>query len=258
MAITISRLARWKQEGRVIAMLTAWDYLSAQLVDAAGADIILVGDSLAMPVLGYDTTVPVTLEEMLHHARAVRRGVKNALVVFDLPFLSYQASTAAAIQSAGRALKEAGAQAVKLEGGYEAITATVRALTQAGIPVMGHVGMTPQSVNQFGGFRQQGKTPESSDRIFKEAIALEKSGAFAIVLEHIPAELAQEISTALSIPTIGIGAGPHCNGQVLVTSDLWGLSAWQPPFAKKYLNLREQAITAAQQFCDQVRDQQFP
>ncbi|MEM8810476.1 MAG: 3-methyl-2-oxobutanoate hydroxymethyltransferase [Cyanobacteria bacterium P01_G01_bin.38] len=253
MAITISRFARWKQEGRKVVMLTAWDYMTAQLVDSAGVDIILVGDSLAMPVLGYDTTVPVTLDEMLHHARAVRRGVKNALVVFDLPFLSYQASTAEAIQSAGRALKEAGAQAVKLEGGYEAITTTVRALTQAGIPVMGHVGMTPQSVNQFGGFRKQGKTPESSDRIFKEAIALEKSGAFAIVLEHIPPELAKEISEALTIPTIGIGAGPDCDGQVLVTSDLWGLSEWQPPFAKVYVDLRSQAIEAAQQFCEEVR-----
>ncbi|MEO1352143.1 MAG: 3-methyl-2-oxobutanoate hydroxymethyltransferase [Cyanobacteria bacterium J06635_15] len=254
MAITISRFARWKQEGRKLVMLTAWDYMTAQLVDSAGVDIILVGDSLAMPVLGYDTTVPVTLDEMLHHARAVRRGVKNALVVFDLPFLSYQASTAEAIQSAGRALKEAGAQAVKLEGGYEAITTTVRALTQAGIPVMGHVGMTPQSVNQFGGFRKQGKTPESSDRIFKEAIALEKSGAFAIVLEHIPPELAKEISEALTIPTIGIGAGPDCDGQVLVTSDLWGLSEWQPPFAKVYVDLRSQAIEAAQQFCNDVRN----
>ncbi|MEM9905597.1 MAG: 3-methyl-2-oxobutanoate hydroxymethyltransferase [Cyanobacteria bacterium P01_D01_bin.44] len=253
MAITISRFVRWKQEGRKLVMLTAWDYMTAQLVDSAGVDIILVGDSLAMPVLGYDTTVPVTLDEMLHHARAVRRGVKNALVVFDLPFLSYQASTAEAIQSAGRALKEAGAQAVKLEGGYEAITTTVRALTQAGIPVMGHVGMTPQSVNQFGGFRKQGKTPESSDRIFKEAIALEKSGAFAIVLEHIPPELAKEISEALTIPTIGIGAGPDCDGQVLVTSDLWGLSEWQPPFAKVYVDLRSPAIEAAQQFCNEVR-----
>lgn len=258
MAITVSRFARWKQEGHTITMLTAWDYLSAQMVDEAGAEIVLVGDSLAMPVLGYDTTIPLTLDEMLHHAKAVRRGVKQAMMVFDLPFLSYQASTAEAIRSAGRALKETGAQAVKLEGGYDAIATTVRALTQAGIPVMGHVGMTPQSVHQFGGFRKQGKTQESSERIIQEALDLEKAGAFSIVLEHIPADLAQKITHTLKIPTIGIGAGPHCDGQVLVTSDLWGLSGWQPPFAKRYVDLRSQAIDAAKQFCNEVREQRFP
>jgi 3-methyl-2-oxobutanoate hydroxymethyltransferase len=258
MAITVSRFTRWKQEGRPIAVLTAWDYLSAQMVDEAGADLVLVGDSLAMPILGYDTTIPVTLEEMLHHAKAVRRGIKNAFLVFDLPFLTYQPSQEMAMQSAGRALKEAGAQAVKLEGGSPAMIDTVAYLVQAGIPVMAHVGLTPQSVHRFGGFRQQGTTPEASDRILQEAIALEKAGAFSIVLEHIPADLAQKITQTLSIPTVGIGAGPHCDAQVLVTSDLWGLSSWQPPFAKVYTDLRTQAISAARQFCEDVREHRFP
>ncbi|MBE9078388.1 3-methyl-2-oxobutanoate hydroxymethyltransferase [Romeria aff. gracilis LEGE 07310] len=258
MAITIHKFAQWKQEGRPIAVLTAWDFLSAQMVDAAGADLVLVGDSLAMPVLGYETTLPLTLEEILHHAKAVRRGVKQALMVVDLPFLSYQVSPQAAMLAAGRALKETGAQAVKLEGGYEAIATTIAFLVQAGIPVMGHVGLTPQSYHQFGGFRQQGKSDDEAERILAEAIALEKAGAFSIVLEHIPAKLAQQISQTLTIPTIGIGAGPFCDGQVLVTSDVWGLSDWQPPFAKTYVNLRQQAIEAAQQFCEDVRTQTFP
>jgi 3-methyl-2-oxobutanoate hydroxymethyltransferase len=257
MAVTVSRLVRCKQEGRAIAALTAWDYLSAQMVDAAGADIALVGDSLAMTVLGYETTLPVTLEEMLHHAKAVRRGLKNALMVFDLPFMTYQSGPAEAMQTAGRALKETGAQAVKLEGGYGAIATTVAQLVQAGIPVMGHVGMTPQSVHQFGGFQKQGKTPAAGEQILQDALALEQAGAFSIVLEHIPPDLAQKITQTLTIPTIGIGAGPDCDGQVLVSSDLWGLSAWQPPFAKPYVQLREQAIQAAQQFCEDVRGHKF-
>lgn len=255
MALNVKTFTRWKQEGRSLAVLTAWDYLSAQMVDAAGADIVLVGDSLAMPVLGYDTTLPLTLEEMLHHARAVRRGLKEALMVVDLPFGSYQSSAEQALQSATRILKETGAQAVKLEGGYAAMAQTVERLTQAGIPVMGHVGMTPQSVHQFGGFRKQGKTADSGQQILHEATALEQAGAFSIVLEHIPADLAKEISQILRIPTIGIGAGPDCDGQVLVTSDLWGLSEWQPPFAKPYVDLRSQAILAAETFCRTVRDE---
>lgn len=234
-------------------MLTAWDFLSAQIIDAAGIDIALVGDSLAMTVLGYDTTVPLTLDEVIHHAKAVRRGVSEAMMVVDLPFLSYQISPEQALTHAGKVMKDTGTQAVKLEGGYPAMAATVNRLTQSGIPVMGHVGLTPQSVHQFGGFRKQGKTAESAERILQEAQALEQAGAFSIVLEHIPPELAQTITNTLSIPTIGIGAGPYCDGQVLVTSDLWGLSAWQPPFAKPVVDLRSQAIQAVQQFCDQVR-----
>jgi 3-methyl-2-oxobutanoate hydroxymethyltransferase len=184
--------------------------------------------------------------------------VKQALLVVDLPFLSYQESPTQALQSAGRVLKETGAQAVKLEGGYPAMVETVARLVQTGIPVMGHVGLTPQSVHQFGGYRKQGKTPEAGDRILAEAIALEQAGAFSIVLEHIPSDLSLQITQKLSIPTIGIGAGPHCDGQVLVTSDLLGLSAWSPPFAKTYVNLRQVTMQAVQSFCEEVRGNQFP
>ena len=258
MSITIQQLIQWKQQGRAIAVLTAYDYAMARILDQAGVDVILVGDSLAMVALGYETTLPLTLAEMLHHAKAVRRGVKNALMVVDLPFLTYQESPQQAMRSAGRVMKEAGAQAVKLEGGYPEMAQTVRYLVQAGIPVMGHVGLTPQSVHQLGGFRKQGKTAEEADRILTEAIALENAGAFAIVLEHIPAKLAMEITQTLTIPTIGIGAGAHCDGQVLVTPDLLGLSAWQPPFVKTYANLEEGVTQAIQQYCQEVRSRQFP
>lgn len=256
MAITTQQLIQWKQQRRPIVALTAWDYTFAQVLDAAGVDLILVGDTLAV-VLGYETTLPVTLEEMLHHAKAVRRGVKRALLVVDLPFLTYQESPQQAMHSAGRVLKETGAQAVKLEGGHPAMAQTVAYLVQAGIPVLGHVGLTPQSVHQLG-LRQQGKTPEAGERILEEAIALEQAGAFGVVLEHIPAELALQITQKLTIPTIGIGAGEHCDGQVLVTSDLLGLSERQPPFAKSYANLRETIAQAVQNFSVEVREHQFP
>ncbi|MBW4511143.1 MAG: 3-methyl-2-oxobutanoate hydroxymethyltransferase [Scytonematopsis contorta HA4267-MV1] len=253
---TTQQLIQYKQQGRQIVALTAWDYVIAQLLDAAGVDLILVGDSMAA-VLGYETTLPITLDEMLYHAKAVRRGVKQALVVVDLPFLTYQESTQQAIHSAGRALKEAGAQAVKLEGGYPAMLETIARLVQAGIPVMGHVGLTPQSVHQIG-LRKQGKTEDAAQRILNEAQALEQAGVFSIVLEHIPNELALEITKKLSIPTIGIGAGVHCDGQVLVTSDLLGLSDKQPPFAKVYTNLREMIVNAVQEFAGEVRERKFP
>jgi len=257
MIVNVHQFAQWKQADRMIAVLTAWDYLSAQMVQAAGADIVLVGDSMAMPVMGHETTIPLTLDEILHHAKMVCRAIQNTLVVVDLPFLTYHASRSAALIAAGRALKEAGAQAVKMEGGYPEMVETIASVVQAGIPVMGHVGLTPQSVYTVGSFKKQGKTDEEADRILGEAIALEKAGIFSIVLEHIPSDLAQKISEKLTIPTIGIGAGPDCDGQVLVTSDLWGLSEWQPPFAKSYVNLRSQAIEAAQQFCEEVRDRKF-
>ncbi len=257
MAVTIANLRQWKQQGRAIVTLTAWDYALAQLLDASGVDVILVGDSLGMVALGYETTLPVTLEEMLHHAKAVRRGVKQALVVCDLPFLSYQESPSQALHSAGRVLKETGAGAVKLEGGYPAIAETVARLVNAGIPVMGHVGLTPQSVRQLG-YRQQGKTPAEAERILQEAIALADAGAFAVILEHVPSELAATITEQLPIPTIGIGAGPHCDGQVLVTADLLGLSDRMPPFAKSYANLRQTITQAVQDFGTQVRDREFP
>lgn len=258
MAVTIQQLLHWKQQGRPIVALTAWDYAFAQVLDQAGVDIVLVGDSLSMVALGYKTTLPVTLDEMLHHAKAVRKGVQQALVVCDLPFLSYQESLQQALHSAGRVLKEAQAQAVKVEGGYPAMAQTVSRLVQTGIPVMGHVGLTPQAVHQLGGYRKQGQSPETAERILSEAIALEQAGAFAIVLEHIPEELAMQITQKLTIPTIGIGAGPHCDGQVLVTADLLGLSERQPPFAKAYANLRQDITQAVQQFSSEVRNHQFP
>ncbi|NWF59327.1 MAG: 3-methyl-2-oxobutanoate hydroxymethyltransferase [Fischerella sp.] len=256
MPVTTQQLIQWKQQGRAIVALTAWDYAIAQLLDAAGVDLILVGDSMAV-MLGYETTLPITLEEMLYHAKAVRRGVKRALVVVDLPFLTYQESIQQAIHSAGLALKEAGAQAVKLEGGYPAMVETIARLVQAGIPVMGHVGLTPQSIHQIG-LRQQGKTEAARERILQEAIALEQAGVFSIVLEHIPTDLALEITQKLSIPTIGIGAGSHCDGQVLVTSDVIGLSEKQPPFAKVYTNLRETITKAVQDYSVEVRERKFP
>ncbi|WGV24738.1 3-methyl-2-oxobutanoate hydroxymethyltransferase [Halotia branconii] len=256
MAVTTQQLLQWKQQGRSIVALTAWDYAIAQILDATGVDLILVGDSMAA-VLGYETTLPITLEEMLLHAKAVRRGVKQALVVVDLPFLTYQESLQQAMHSAGRVLKETGAQAVKLEGGYPAMVETITRLVQAGIPVMGHVGLTPQSVHQLG-LRQQGKTEEAAERILQEAIALEQAGVFAIVLEHIPANLAMQITQKLAIPTIGIGAGNYCDGQVLVTADVLGLTQKQPPFAKVYTNLRETISKAVQDYAAEVRERKFP
>lgn len=257
MPITPQQLIERKQQGIAIVALTAYDYVSAKLLDRAGVDLLLVGDSLGMVVLGYETTLPLTLDEMIHHAKAVRRGIEKALMVVDLPFLTYQESPQQAMHSAGRILKETGAQAVKLEGGYPEIAETVRRLVLAGIPVLGHVGLTPQSVHQLG-YRKQGKTPETSDRILKEAVALQDAGAFAVVLEHIPSQLAADISKTLVIPTIGIGAGIHCDGQVLVTHDLLGLTERVPPFAKRYANLQETITQAVQAYGEEVRDRRFP
>ena len=257
MPVTTEQLTQWKQQGRSIITLTAWDYAIAQVLDGAGVDVILVGDSLAMVALGHHTTLPVTLDEMLHHAAAVRRGVKRALVVCDLPFLSYQESTSQAIHAAGRALKETGVQAVKVEGGYPEIVEKVACLSAIGIPVMGHVGLTPQSVHRLG-YKQQGKTAQSAERILEEAYALAEAGAFAIILEHIPAGLAAQITAKLPIPTIGIGAGADCDGQVLVTADLLGLTPKPPPFAKSYVNLQQVIAQAAQDFAAEVRERKFP
>lgn len=257
MPIKPQQLIEWKQQGRAIVALTASDYAWAKLLDRAGVDLILVGDTLGMVALGYENTLPLTLDRMIHHAQAVRRGIKKALMVVDLPFLTYQESPQQALHSAGRILQETGAQAVKLEGGYPEMAETVRRLVLAGIPVLGHVGLTPQSVHLLG-YRQQGKTPEGSDRILKEAIALQEAGAFAIVLEHIPAELAKEISQTLEIPTIGIGAGVHCDGQVLVTHDLLGLTDKVPPFAKAYANLQDIVLEAVQEYGEEVREGKFP
>lgn len=257
MAVTIQQLMQWKQQNRPIVALTAWDFLFADLLDKAGVDLILVGDSLGMVALGMETTLPLTMDEMIHHAKAVKRGVKKAFMVVDLPFMSYQESTQQALHNAGRILKETGANAVKLEGGYPAMVETVERLVLAGIPVLGHLGLTPQSVHQVG-YRQQGKTKEAGERILREALALQNAGAFAIVLEHIPAELAKEITAQLVIPTIGIGAGSFCDGQILVTADLLGFSNRQPPFVKLYANLQETIGQALQQYCTEVREGKFP
>ncbi|WNZ48619.1 3-methyl-2-oxobutanoate hydroxymethyltransferase [Leptolyngbya boryana CZ1] len=257
MLITPQHLIQWKQQNRAIAVLTAWDYAIASILDRAGIEVILVGDSLSMVALGHETTLPLTLDEVIHHAKAVRRGVKEALLVVDLPFLTYQESWQQAMHSAGRILKETNAGAVKLEGGYPAIAETVARLVQAGIPVMGHVGLTPQSVRQTG-FRQQGKSHEAGEKIVAEAISLEQAGAFAVVIEHVPADLAKTITESLTIPTIGIGAGIHCDGQVLVTSDVLGLGTWKPKFAKTYLDLNALITQAVQEFGEEVRAHKFP
>jgi 3-methyl-2-oxobutanoate hydroxymethyltransferase len=229
-----------------------------RVLDAAGVDVILVGDSLAMVALGYETTLPVTLEEMLHHTRAVARGAARALVVGDLPFLSYQVSREEALRSAGRMLKEGNAQAVKLEGGVE-VAGTVAALVEAGIPVMGHIGLTPQAVHRMGGYKVQGRTAEAAARLLKDAVALERAGAFSLVLEGIPWQVAGAVTEAVGIPTIGIGAGPRCDGQVLVTNDLLGLfDEFTPKFVKRYANLRETLLQAFGQFREEVLAGAFP
>ncbi|HEV1998179.1 MAG TPA: 3-methyl-2-oxobutanoate hydroxymethyltransferase [Candidatus Dormibacteraeota bacterium] len=255
MTITIRDLQGFKAEGKRFAMLTAYDCPTAQIIDEAGVPVILVGDSIANNVLGYPDTLPVTMDEMLHHTRAVRRGVTRALVVGDLPFMSYQVSVEDGMRNAGRFLKEAGANAVKLEGPEVELTSR---LSAAGIPVMAHVGLTPQSVNQMGGYRVQGKTEDAADRIEHECVALQRAGAFAIVLEGIPAELGRHLTGLLAIPTIGIGAGPHCDGQVLVFHDMIGLNARTPKFVKQYAQLRTEIGRAVGEFISDVQTGAFP
>jgi 3-methyl-2-oxobutanoate hydroxymethyltransferase len=256
--VTVTAVRAMKARGERVVMLTAYDTPTARLLDAAGVDVILVGDSLAMVALGYETTLPVTLEEMLHHTRAVARGAARALVVGDLPFLSYQVSREEALRSAGRMLKEGNAQAVKLEGGLE-VAGTVAALVEAGIPVMGHIGLTPQAVHRMGGYKVQGRTAEAAARLLKDAVALERAGAFSLVLEGLPWQVAGAVTEAVGIPTIGIGAGPRCDGQVLVTNDLLGLfDEFTPKFVKRYANLRETLLQAFGQFREEVRAGAFP
>jgi len=256
--VTVTAVRAMKGRGEKVVMLTAYDTPTARLLDQAGVDVILVGDSLAMVALGYETTLPVTLEEMLHHTRAVARGAARALVVGDLPFLSYQVSREEALRSAGRMLKEGNAQAVKLEGGLE-VAGTVAALVEAGIPVMGHIGLTPQAVHRMGGYKVQGRTAEAAARLLKDAVALERAGAFSLVLEGLPWQVAGAVTEAVGIPTIGIGAGPRCNGQVLVTNDLLGLfDEFTPKFVKRYANLRETLLQAFGQFREEVLAGAFP
>lgn len=256
--ITTRTLREMKQRRVPITMLTAYDYGTALAVDRAGIDSILVGDSLGMVVLGYANTLPVTMEDMLHHCRAVARGAHAALLIGDMPFMSYQNTVDEAVRNAGRFLQEAGMDAVKLEGGRERLDA-VRAIISAGIPVMGHLGLTPQSVHQFGGFRAQGKEPVAAKRLVEDALLLEAAGCFSLVLEAIPGRLGGLVSERLTIPTIGIGAGPACDGQVLVTHDLLGMfDRFTPRFAKRYAELHQAMDAAFSAFRDEVVENSFP
>ncbi len=257
MRITINHVKDFKKNGERFAMLTAYDYATARLVDSAGVPLILVGDSLGMVVLGYESTVPVTMDEMLHHTKAVARGAQNAMVVGDMPFLSYHLSTEQALANAGRFLQEANAQAVKLEGGVNVADKVAR-LVGCGIPVMGHIGLTPQSVNQLGGFKAQGKTAKAARCLLEDAVSLAEAGAFAVVLEAIPAELARLITRRIDVPTIGIGAGSFCDGQVQVISDVLGLSEYTPRHAKIYARLGEYTTQAAKDFAAEVARGTFP
>ena len=255
MTVTIHDLRAWKAEGKRFAMLTAYDFPTARILDEAGIPVLLVGDSLANNVLGYETTLPVTMDEMLHHTRAVARGALNALVVADMPFLSYQVSAEEGIRNAGRFLKEGGAHAVKLEGPQIELTSK---LVELGIPVMGHIGLTPQSVHGMGGYRVQGRGEEAARKLADQALAIEKAGAFSLVLEGIPTELGHEITASVQVPTIGIGAGPHCDAQVLVLTDLLGLSERLPKLAKAYADLRGTITQAARAFAADVQTGAFP
>jgi 3-methyl-2-oxobutanoate hydroxymethyltransferase len=256
--VTTLTFRQKKERGEPITMLTAYDYPTALAMDQAGVDSILVGDSLGMVVLGYANTLPVTMEDMLHHCRAVSRGAQSAMLIGDMPFMSYQASIEEAVRNAGRFLQQAGMDAVKLEGGRERADA-VRAIVGAGIPVMGHLGLTPQSVNQLGGFRPQGKTASAAKKLLEDALLLEEVGCFSLVLESVPARLAEFISKKLSIPTVGIGAGVGCDGQVLVTHDLLGLfDRFTPKFVKKYADFHGEMKRAFTEYLADVQSRQFP
>src|SRR5579863_4290915 len=256
--ITVPHILERKLRAERIACLTAYDYPTARLVDESGIDIILVGDSLAQVVLGYDSTLPVTVDEMLHHLRAARRGVRRALLVADLPYGAYHVGADDALRAVVRYLKEGGAEAVKLEGGQKRAE-TIRHLVDAEIPVMGHIGLTPQSIHAFGGHRVQGRTLDAASELIADAQAIEDAGAFAIVLEGIPRELASIITRRLRIPTIGIGAGPDCDGQILVLHDLLGLTFGEPPkFARRYANLGETISQAVKEYCADVTEGSFP
>ncbi|PRR81557.1 3-methyl-2-oxobutanoate hydroxymethyltransferase [Clostridium vincentii] len=247
-----------KVKEKKITMLTAYDYSTAKIIDDSGINGILVGDSLGMVCLGYEDTLSVTMEEMIHHSKAVAKGAKNSLVVTDMPFMSYQTSVYDAIVNAGRLVKEGKAQAVKLEGGTE-VAEQIRAIVNASIPVMGHIGLTPQSVNTFGGFKVQGKNEETAKKLLEDAKAVEAAGAFAVVLECVPAKLAEYITSKLSIPTIGIGAGVACDGQILVYQDMLGMfSDFTPKFVKKYTDLGEEMKVAFTKYIEEVRDGVFP
>jgi 3-methyl-2-oxobutanoate hydroxymethyltransferase len=258
MRITVNQIKEMKQKGEKLAMLTAYDYSTAKIIDEAGIPLILVGDSLGMVVLGYESTIPVTMEEMLHHTRAVVRGTKQAMVIGDMPFMTYHISAEDALKNAARFIQEGGAQAIKLEGGVT-VAGKVKRIVECGIPVMGHIGLTPQSIHQFGGFKVQGKTPEAAKRLLEDALALEEAGAFAIVLETIPTPLARIITKKVTIPTIGIGAGIHCDGQVQVINDILGsYTEFVPKHAKQYVKLTDIIAKAVSQYQSEVKTGDFP
>jgi 3-methyl-2-oxobutanoate hydroxymethyltransferase len=256
--VTTRSLQEMKRKGIRISSLTAYDAIVARIFDNAGIDILLVGDSVANVVQGHQTTLPVTLDEMIYHTKAVTRGVDRAMVVVDLPFMSYQVRVDEAFRNAGRIMKETEASAVKLEGGVE-YAETVRRMTGSGIPVMGHLGLQPQSIHQYGGYRPRGTEPDEAEKILSDARALQESGAFAIVLEKIPADLARRVTESLEIPTIGIGAGPHCDGQILVYADMLGLTVdFHPRFVRRYESFFERAVEAAKKYGEDVRSGNFP
>ena len=258
MPTTIRKLAEMKRAGEKIPMVTAYDYTAARIADAAGIPIILVGDSLGMVVLGYDSTIPVTMDDMVRHGRMVSRGASEALVVVDLPFMAYQVDPAEALRNAGRLMQEGGAHTVKLEGGI-AVADTVRRIVDAGVPVMGHIGLTPQSVNALGGYRVQGRTRATARRLLDDALALQDAGAYSVVLECVPSQLARLITERLTIPTIGIGAGPDCDGQVQVFHDMLGLFAdFVPRHARQYAKLADDMGEAFRRYADDVRSGAFP
>lgn len=255
---TVMTFRQAKEEGQKLTMLTAYDYSTAKLIDEAGVNSILVGDSLGNVILGYEDTIPVTMEDMIHHGAAVSRGTKNALLIIDMPFMSYQVSVEEALKNAGRLMKEGGADAVKLEGGHR-VCPQIRAMVEAGIPVCAHIGMTPQSVNAFGGFKVQAKTESAARLLIEEALAVEEAGAFAVVMECVPAKLAAMVTEKLSIPTIGIGAGDGCDGQVLVYADMLGMfSDFVPKFVKQYANVGDTMKQAIRTYIDEVGSGAFP
>lgn len=256
--VTILDIQRMKSQKKKITAITAYDYPFAKLLDESGVDIILVGDSLGMTVLGYENTLPVTIEDMIYHTKAVKRGIKKALLMADMPFMSYQVSIDEALWNAGRLVKEGGAEAVKIEGGI-VMQDIVAALTEIGIPVMGHVGLTPQSIHKFGGYKVQGRKPSQAREIVEDAKALEDAGAFSVLLEGIPLELAKEITNTLKIPTIGIGAGAFCDGQIMVIHDIIGLSGeFKPKFVKQYVDISEIIKNAVREYIKDVSDGSFP
>ncbi len=255
---TTADFKKRKKNGEKITMVTAYDYTFAKLVEEAGIEAILVGDSLGMTVLGYEDTLAVTIEDMIHHTRAVRRGAQDPLIVIDMPFMSYRVSIEKTVENAGRMIKETGANAVKLEGG-ESVADEVRAIVRAQIPVMGHIGLTPQSVNAFGGFKIQGKSVEVAEQLIRDAKALEAAGCFAIVVECVPAKLAKMITESIGIPTIGIGAGADCDGQVLVLQDMLGVySDLAPKFVKRFAQLRQPIVGALSRYSEEVKSGAFP